>query len=257
MTPRRSFTFLPLLVIAVSAICPSAAHCEELRLPFQLGKTYEYRVSGEMGGSEKFTVVDATGPDDVKRFKLTSKLDIKAPNGAFRRHNTSYTFDAKGRACSYTGEQEAYFPDLPGETGKEQFYFRFSDGTVDVKIDHLGRPTWQALIRNLPPEGVPAIDQDCISHLALAVAMNSLGDDKPKGSAMLFSFKRRELVQMSFKFRVSDKRKLWRSVEEMSKFSYYVYDVSTGGFWIRRADSLLVSLANESVTVVVDLIPPE
>ncbi|MFH0964111.1 MAG: hypothetical protein V2A58_08870 [Planctomycetota bacterium] len=257
MIPTKWFTFVAVVSVVACVLGALAARGDEPRLPFQLGKTYEYRMSGEMGGSEKFTIVDVTGPDKVKRFKLTSELDIKAANGAFRKHKTAYVFDLKGGAFSYSGEREAYFPDSPGETGKEKFYFRFADGSVEIKIDHAGRPTWDAVIRNLPSDVVGAIDQDCISHLALAVAMNALGGEKPKGYVTLFSVNRREVVRMTFKFKVTDKRRLWRKVEDLSRFAYYTYEIPLGSFWIRRADSLLVSLANQSVTVVVDLVPPE
>jgi len=246
------------LLAAVLAPMALTGPPQELKLPFKLGKTYEYEISGEMMGREKFRILDATGPDGVKMFQLVSELDIKNQKGAFRKHRTSYVFDAYGRASSYTGWHEAQYPKAPDESGREDFAFTFLPKSVRAKVERKGRQTWEAEILNLPRGGVPAIDRDCISHLALALAGTSLAPDRRKDSVSLFSFKRRgERVRMSFDMVLTDRRRLWRKIEELGKVETDVYNVPMGTVWIRLKDRLLVKLANSSVTVAVELIPPE
>ena len=227
-----------------------------LALPFALDKDYEYQISGEMIGEEKFRIVDATGADGVKKYKLESTLDVKNQDGAFRRQATSYIFDAYGYACSYRGWREAHYPKFPADSGKEEFEFTFSPTSVHVKLERKDRPPWEADILKLPRPGVLAIDQDCMSHVALAFAGTSLGAKSRKESVSLFSFKLRERIRMSFDMVLTDPRRLWTKMTELGKVETDIYNVPSGTAWIRLEDRLLVKLASASLKVRVELIDP-
>ena len=129
--PLKRLVRIALGTLAVCAIASGRASGQDgsaapAPFPFALDTWYEFNVAGgDLAGYERFRFVDATRSDERVLYRLDSVLSLKRRDGAYREHETSLVFTAKGVPVKYRGKSDAYFPDSPGDTGTQTFLFEF------------------------------------------------------------------------------------------------------------------------------------
>ena len=227
-------------------------------LPFELDRWYEYVVTGlDTDGVERFKVIDATGSDGRQRYQLQSVLHLKQTDGAYRRHETYYTFDADGGALAYRGESDTLKPDSPLDTGKRSFSFTFepADESVLVKIKHTDWPAYEARVFRVP-RGTFALDRHCFSHVALMMALKK-ADPKPHKRAFdVFTFGDGRLSRVVLEYRGAALRQIAGRAMELVKIRPLVNNLFIGTCWVRQSDRLLLFHSNERRSVTVTLQMP-
>ena len=242
--------------IGAAAVSPARAADETPTwLPFELNRWYEYSVTGlETDGVERFRVIDATGSDGRRRYQLQSVLHLKQTDGAYRRHETYYTFEADGGAVAYRGESDTYMPGSPLETGERTFSFAFDPAgeTVAVRIKHTDWPAYEARVFHVPRRTF-ALDRHCFSHVALVLALAQVDATPRKKKLDVFTFADGRLARLVLECRGTAMRQIAGRAVELIKIRPLVNNLFIGTCWVRQSDRLLLFHSNERRSVTVTL----
>ena len=236
---------LPAALLCVVVLAKAYAQdkpADSAPFPFALNVWYEFNVAGaDLSGNERFQFVDATRSDERPLYRLESVLSLKRRDGAYRKHETSLTFTAKGTPVSYYGKSDALFPDSPGDTGAQTFSFDFlsAERAVHVKIDHSERPRYRSKVFDVPRETF-ALDRQCFSHFALLVACNAIEPNSRKAKMDVFSLSECRPMKVTLEYKGTEKTNLAGSAVDLVKVRVLVNKIPIGTFLVRQSDRTLI-----------------